>query len=154
VDAPTPTKDDIGTGKEKINTNKNPIRQKVERKFVNCGSKANPSGAGEQLRFNPANPHGAGQAEPNPRGGSGLLGHSDSASSSYFSVAALKKRGRAERETFFFVFLNILLGDFFSFCSLQNSALLHMPHLRFHCADGCWDRTQDRYNWCIGSQTL
>ncbi len=26
--------------------------------------------------------------------------------------------------------------------------------LRFHCADGCWDRTQDRGNWCIGSQTL
>jgi len=99
----------ISTGKGNINCNKNPIRQKVELKFVNCGSKANPSGAGEQLRVIPANLHGAGQAEPNPRGGSGLLGHSDSASSSYFSVAALKKSsltnpnimqgGRAERET-------------------------------------------------------
>jgi hypothetical protein len=109
ADTPTPTEDDIGTGKGNTNGNKNPIRQKVELKFVNCGSKANPSGAGEQLRFNPANLHGAGQTEPNPRGGSGLLGHSDSASSSYFSVAALKKSsltnpnimqgGRAERET-------------------------------------------------------
>jgi hypothetical protein len=31
---------------------------------------------------------------------------------------------------------------------------VHLPPLRFHCADGCWDRTQDRCNWCIGSQTL
>jgi hypothetical protein len=43
-------------------------------------------------------------------------------------------------------------------CSLVNvffrqySTLLHLPPLRFHCADGCWDRTQDRCNWCIGSQ--
>jgi hypothetical protein len=58
---------------------------------------------------NPAYLHGAGQAEPNPRGGEGLIGHSDSTSSSYFSVAALKKSsmtnpnimygGRVERET-------------------------------------------------------
>ncbi len=34
------------------------------------------------------------------------------------------------------------------------SALFHLPLLRFHCADGCWDRTQDRCNRCIGSQTL
>jgi len=34
------------------------------------------------------------------------------------------------------------------------STLLHLPPLRFHCADGCWDRTQDSCNWCIGSQTL
>jgi len=26
------------------------------------------------------------------------------------------------------------------------SALLHLPPLRFHCADGWWDRTQDRCN--------
>ncbi len=37
----------------------------------------------------------------------------------------------------------IFLGDFLSF-SVQYSALLHLPPLRFHCADGCWDRTQDR----------
>ncbi len=30
------------------------------------------------------------------------------------------------------------------------SALLHLAPLRFPCADGCWDRTQDRCNWCIG----
>jgi hypothetical protein len=37
-----------------------------------------------------------------------------------------------------------------------NSTLLHLPPCRFHCADGCWYRyrTQDRCNWCIGSQTL
>jgi hypothetical protein len=37
---------------------------------------------------------------------------------------------------------------------VQYSALLHLPPLTFHCAGGCWDRTQDRCNWCIGSQTL
>ncbi len=31
---------------------------------------------------------------------------------------------------------------------------LLLPPLKFHCAVGCWDRTQDRCNWCIGSQTL
>ncbi len=41
-----------------------------------------------------------------------------------------------------------------SFFSVQYSALLHLLPLRFHCADGCWDRTQDRCNWCIGRQTL
>jgi hypothetical protein len=45
-------------------------------------------------------------------------------------------------------------GIFFFFLFVQYSALLHLPPLRFHCADGCWDRTQDRCNWCIGSQTL
>ncbi len=40
------------------------------------------------------------------------------------------------------------------FFSVYYSALLHLPPLRFHCADGCWDRTHDRCNWCIGSQTL
>jgi hypothetical protein len=34
------------------------------------------------------------------------------------------------------------LGFFFFFCVLY-STLLHLPPLRFHCADGCWDRTQD-----------
>ncbi len=29
---------------------------------------------------------------------------------------------------------------------IRYSALLHLPPLRFHCADGCWDRTQDRCN--------
>ena len=37
---------------------------------------------------------------------------------------------------------------------LLYSALLNLPPLKFHCADGCWDRTQDRCNSCIGSQTL
>ncbi len=34
-------------------------------------------------------------------------------------------------------------GNFFSFF-IQNSALLHLPPLRFHCGVECWDRTQDR----------
>ncbi len=88
---PTPTEDDIGTGKDILNNKKNPIRQKVELKFVNCGSKANPSGAGEQLRINPVNLSGTGQAEPNPRGGSGLFGHSDSASSIFLCCRSQKK---------------------------------------------------------------
>jgi hypothetical protein len=50
-------------------------------------------------------------------------------------------------------FFYIFLGDFF-FLFVHYSALLHLPPLRFHCADGCWDRTQDRCNLCIGSQTL
>ncbi len=47
-------------------------------------------------------------------------------------------------------------GGIFSifFVLYRYSALLHLPPLRFHCADGCWDRTQDRCNWCIDSQTL
>jgi hypothetical protein len=43
-----------------------------------------------------------------------------------------------------FSFLNIFLffgGDFFSFFFLPYSALLHLPPLKFHCADGCWDLT-------------
>jgi hypothetical protein len=51
-----------------------------------------------------------------------------------------------------FFFINIFLGDFFSFLFVQYSALLHLQPLRFHCADRCWDR--DRCNLCIGSQTL
>jgi hypothetical protein len=49
--------------------------------------------------------------------------------------------GAVEAHNFFFFFV-------------QYSALLHLPPLRFHCADGCWDRTQDRCNGCINSQTL
>jgi hypothetical protein len=45
-------------------------------------------------------------------------------------------------------------GIFFFFLFVLYSALLHLLPLRFHCADGCWDRTQDRCNLCIGSQTL
>ncbi len=41
---------------------------------------------------------------------------------------------------------------FLYFFFVLYSTLLHLPPLRFHCADECWDRTQDRCNWCIGSQ--
>jgi hypothetical protein len=55
---------------------------------------------------------------------------------------------------FLFFIFKYFLGGFFLFCSVQYSALLYLPPLRFHCADGCWDRIQDLCNWCIGSQTL
>jgi hypothetical protein len=53
-----------------------------------------------------------------------------------------------------FFFFKIFFGGIFYFFIVLYSTLLHLPPLRFHCADGCWDRTQDRCNWCIGSQTL
>ncbi len=54
--------------------------------------------------------------------------------------------------SFINIFLkNIFWGDFFF---VLYSALLHLPPLRFHCADGCWYGTLDSCNWCIGSQTL
>jgi hypothetical protein len=37
-------------------------------------------------------------------------------------------------------------GDFFDIFFVLYSALLHLPSLGFHCADGCWDQTQDRCN--------
>jgi hypothetical protein len=42
------------------------------------------------------------------------------------------------------IFLKYFFGGFFFFLFVHYSALLHLPPLRFHCADGCWDRTQDR----------
>ncbi len=49
--------------------------------------------------------------------------------------------------TFFKIYF---LTDFFIFVLFfvlyRYSTLLHLPPLRFHCADGCWDRTQDRCN--------
>jgi hypothetical protein len=57
-------------------------------------------------------------------------------------------------KTAHFFFYIYFFGGIFFFLFVQYSALLHLPPLRFHCADGCWDRTQDRRNWYIGSQTL
>jgi len=34
------------------------------------------------------------------------------------------------------------------------STLFHLPLLRLHCVEGCWDRTQDYCDFGIGSQTL
>ncbi len=49
--------------------------------------------------------------------------------------------------TFYFI-LNFFFGGGFFFFKLY-SALLHLPPLRFHCADGCWDRTHTviRFLW-------
>ncbi len=57
--------------------------------------------------------------------------------------------GFGEPLNFLFCFvLNIFLGEFFLiiffFVPVLYSTLIHLPPLRFHCADGCWDRTQDR----------
>ena len=49
--------------------------------------------------------------------------------------------------------LKIFYFLFFYFF-VPYSTLFHLPPLRFRCADGCWDRTQDRCNRCIDSQTL
>jgi hypothetical protein len=40
-------------------------------------------------------------------------------------------------ENFFF---KLFFGGIFFFLFVQYSALLHLPPLRFHCADGCRDR--------------
>jgi hypothetical protein len=58
-------------------------------------------------------------------------------------------RLRSPRCKLFFIFF---LGGGLFF--VLYSALLHLPPLRFHCADGCWDRTQDRCNWCNWSDAL
>jgi hypothetical protein len=45
----------------------------------------------------------------------------------------------------------------FNFCFIfyvLNSALLHLPPLRFHCVGGCKDRNQGCCDVFIGSQTL
>jgi hypothetical protein len=60
------------------------------------------------------------------------------------------KFGNCSQKFLFFLFF----GGFFFFLFVQYSALLRLPPLRFHCADGCLDGTQDRCNLCIGSQTL
>jgi len=50
-------------------------------------------------------------------------------------------------------FFNKIFGDFL-FLFVLYSVLLHFPPRRVDSADGCWDRNQDRCNWCIGSRTL
>ena len=44
-----------------------------------------------------------------------------------------------------FIFLFWGGGGLFFF--VLYSTLLHLPPLRFHCADGCWDRTQQLVHW-------
>jgi hypothetical protein len=50
------------------------------------------------------------------------------------------------------IFFSIFFWGIIFFLFVFSTA--SSPPLRFHCADGCWDRTQDRCNLCIGSQTL
>ncbi len=74
--------------------------------------------------------------------------------STTWSYGVNQDQNNEHRRILFDLFLkNIFWGIKFFFFILY-SALLHLPPLRFHCADGCWDRTQDRCNWCIGSQTF
>jgi hypothetical protein len=37
---------------------------------------------------------------------------------------------------------------------LTRMSLLHLPPLRFHCVEGCWDRTPESCDFGIASQTL
>jgi hypothetical protein len=46
-----------------------------------------------------------------------------------------------------FLVVRLKLSSFFS-------TLFHLPPLRSHCVGGCWNRTQDSCDYCIGSQTL
>jgi hypothetical protein len=64
-----------------------------------------------------------------------------------------KDQVEVDKQVFIFCFKNIFGGEFL-FLFVQYPALLYLPPLGFHCADGCWDRTQDRCNWCIDSQTF
>ncbi len=43
---------------------------------------------------------------------------------------------------------------FMIFFYVRYSTQLHLPNLRFHSVGGCWDRTQDRCDIGIDSQTL
>ncbi len=45
-------------------------------------------------------------------------------------------------------------GDFLFVFYVLYSTLLYLPTLKFHCVDGCWDRTQHCCDSGIGSQTL
>ncbi len=39
-------------------------------------------------------------------------------------------------------------------CTGTFSTLLHLPPLRLHCVGGCWDRTQNYFDFAIDSLTL
>jgi hypothetical protein len=57
------------------------------------------------------------------------------------------KTTQSHQDVYIIIFLNIFLGQIFIFIFFAlYSTLLHLPPLRFHCADECWDRTQDRCN--------
>jgi hypothetical protein len=79
-----------------------------------------------------------------------VLKQSDAFSRDDLAKLASKLKGRkasiggnffSERNSSAKIFYIYFWGDFFF---ILYSALLRLPSLRFHCADGCWDRTQDR----------
>jgi hypothetical protein len=48
-----------------------------------------------------------------------------------------------------------LKGNFLNFSFyVRYSILLHLPPLRIQCVGGCWDRTQDSFDYGIVCQTL
>ncbi len=48
-----------------------------------------------------------------------------------------------------------LKGIFLDFSFyVRDSTLLHLPPLRFHCVEGCLDRTKESCDYGIGCQTL
>ncbi len=88
---------------------------------------------------------------PPPPPGLWIVPHQSSSPSHTDQSPAQDIKGKVPVAIFLLFF--IFLEGIFIFFALY-SALLHLPPLRFHCADGCGDRTQTRCNWCIGSQTL
>jgi hypothetical protein len=57
-------------------------------------------------------------------------------------LQAGQKKGTVSRKTDF-----SFKGDFFlNIFYVLYLSLLHLPPLRFHCAEGCWDRIRDRCN--------
>jgi hypothetical protein len=55
---------------------------------------------------------------------------------------------------FYYSHLLRIRGIFWIFLNELYLTLLHLPSLRFHCVGGCWDRTQGRCDFGIGSETL
>ncbi len=58
------------------------------------------------------------------------------------SDSSLPRDYRISRYRLSFIWISYIFWGGFFF--VLYSTLLHLPPLRFHCADGCWDRTQDR----------
>jgi hypothetical protein len=70
------------------------------------------------------------------------------------SSEAQIKGSKTSRGSYLDKELSIFVKIFNRGIFFRYSTLLHLPPLRFHCVGGCWDRTQDCYDFGIGSQTL
>jgi len=69
------------------------------------------------------------------------------ACSFYFCILPVDTKLSPKCDVAHFYFF-IFGGDLFLFCLfVLYSALLHLPPLKFNCADGCWDRTTGLVYW-------